>query len=100
MALEQMILETRPISDLRTHLNEIEEIAEQTWQPIVLTRNGKPKLVVMDSQAYNERIQHERIVLKLREAEIEEKYVKRTISLDSVKSRAQQIIDAAEKIHA
>jgi len=50
------IPEMRPISDLRTHLSEIEQIAKQTGEPVVLTRNGAASLVVLDSEEYNKRV--------------------------------------------
>ena len=78
----------RPVSELRTHLPEIEAIAQETGEPIILTKNGAAKLVVMDNEAFNEHLQHERAVRKLREAEIEARYTKeKPLSLDEVKER-------------
>ena len=37
---------------------------------------------------------------KLREAEIEEKYCPAAIPFDEVKARVEQLIDAAEQLHA
>jgi PHD/YefM family antitoxin component YafN of YafNO toxin-antitoxin module len=82
---------TRPISDLRTRLPEIEQTARETGEPIVLTRNGSPSLVVFDSDAYNERVQAERHIRKLREAEIEAKYRSEAYSLADSKARIQEI---------
>ena len=98
MPLPAMIPETRPISDLRTHLPEIERIAKQTGEPIVLTRNGAHTLVVQDSEAYNQRLQHERHIRKLREAEIEAQYRSEACSLEESKSRiaeTKKFIEAA-----
>ena len=95
-----LIPETRPISDLRTRLPEIEAAAKESAEPIVLTRNGKPTLVVFDSQAYNERIQRERHIAKLREAEIEEKYRLDAFSVDTSRKRISEIARFASECHA
>ena len=91
---------TRPISDLRTRLPEIEQTAHETGEPIVLTRNGSPSLVVFDSEAYNERVQAERHARKLREAEIEAKYRSETYSLSDSKARLQEIRSMLGMPHA
>lgn len=70
----------RPISDLRTDLNDVCVQARETRQPIFMTKNGKASLVVIDCAAYEEQRQHERYVHKLREAEIEAKYRSETVS--------------------
>lgn len=91
MPLPAMIPEMRPISDLRTHLPEIEAMAKETGEPVVLARNGVPTLVVLDCQAYNQAIQRERHIRKLREAEIEAKYCVETISVVESRERLAQI---------
>ena len=90
----------RPVSDLRTKLNEIEQDARETGCPVVLTKNGSAALVVMDSVAFDEHIRHERAVRKLREAEIEAKYQKGSYSHEDVRSRVQQLLEAARFVHA
>lgn len=100
MPVAELIPETRPISDLRTHLSEIEAAAKDSAEPIVLTRNGKPALVVIDSQAYNERIQRERHIAKLREAEIEEKYRTDSFTLEASRKRLEEIARYAKTVHA
>ena len=100
MSVSSMIPETRSISDLRTHLPEIEAFAKETGEPIVLVRNGVPTLVVMDCKAYNESIQRERHIRKLREAEIEARYVDRQYSLEESKQRMSAIAEALEAAHA
>lgn len=85
--------QVRPVSELRTHLPEIEQLAQETGEPIILTKNGAAKLVVMDNDAFNEHLQHERAVRKLREAEIEARYTKqKPLSLDAVKERVTAIL--------
>lgn len=90
----------RPISDLRTRLNEIEEEARESGRPVVLTRNGTATLVVLDSSAFDEHLRHERAVRKLREAEIEAKYVSESYSHEEVRARTQQLLDALRQAHA
>lgn len=86
----------RPVSELRTNLPEIEAMAQETGEPIILTKNGAAKLVVMDNEAFNEHLQHERAVRKLREAEIEARYTsEKPLSLDQVKERVASIITGA-----
>ncbi|WP_283170835.1 type II toxin-antitoxin system prevent-host-death family antitoxin [Curtanaerobium respiraculi] len=100
MAEPAPLYETRPISDLRTKLNDIEEHARTSKEPIVLTRNGKPSLIVMDGEAYEERRNAERFTRALREAEIEAKYRKKTVSLAESKQRVESIRTAIEMLHA
>ena len=64
----------RPISELRTNLNGICEDARDTQEPIFMTKNRKPALVIIDCKAYERQRQHDRYVPKLREAEIEASY--------------------------
>ena len=100
MAMQAALPQIRPISDLRTRLNEIENLARETREPIIMTKNGAASLVVIDSAAYDEHLQHERAVRKLREAEIEEKYRPAAVPYDEVKARVDQLIEAAERLHA
>ena len=82
-----------PISDLRTNLNAVCDIAEETGQPIYMTKNGKAKLVVFDSAAYEELVQSQRYAQKLREAEIEARYVDKTFSEDEADADMQRIFE-------
>ena len=100
MALAAAIPQTRPISDLRTHLSDIEDYAHATGEPIVLTRNGVASLVVMDSAAYNEAIARQRHIAKLREAEIEAKYRSETFSLQESRAHMAELAKLVEGIHA
>lgn len=90
----------RPVSDLRTKLHEIERDARETGRPVVLTKNGAASLVVMDSEAFDEHVRHERAVRKLREAEIEAKYLKESYSHDEVRARVQQLLETVRSAHA
>ena len=100
MSLPAELPSTYPISDLRTRLNDIEAEAHETRSPIILTRNGASTLIVMDCDAYNEQIRHERAVRKLREAEIEEQYRPESHSHDFVKERLAKIVETAEMLYA
>ena len=86
------IPDIRPISDLRTKLADIEASAKESGEPIVLVRNGTPSLVVFDSDAYNRRIEEERHVRMLREAEIESHYKSETISLEDSRARISELL--------
>ncbi len=64
----------RPITDMRTSLNDVCKQATETQEPVVLTKNGAACYVLLDSDAYNAAERRNRVYLALREAEIEEKY--------------------------
>lgn len=81
----------RPISDLRTDLNAICEMAQSTHDPIFMTKNGKTALVVMDSEAYEEQRLHDRFVLKLREAEVEAKYLASPVTQEQLDAKMAEI---------
>lgn len=88
----------RPISDLRTDLNGICEQASQSQQPIFMTKNGKASLVVIDCEAYERQRQHDRYVLKLREAELEQQYHPETVTRNEVSSHVNSIIAQAREL--
>lgn len=81
----------RPISDLRTNLNEVCDLARESQEPVFMTKNGKASLVVIDCKAYEEQRQHERSVQKLREAEIEARYREETVSQAELDEGMQRI---------
>ena len=84
----------RPISELRTNLNGICEDARNSQEPIFMTKNGKAALVVIDCDAYERQRQHDRYVLKLREAEIEAAYHPETVSQAQLDSHMADIFAA------
>lgn len=88
----------RPISDLRTNLNEVCDVARETQQPIFMTKNGSACLVVFDSAAYEHQRMHDQYVLKLREAEIEAQYKSDTVSVSDLDKRVNHIISEAKKL--
>lgn len=81
----------RPITDLRTQLNDVCAQATETGKPVVLTKNGVASYVLMDSDDYDAASQRNRIYLALREAEIEERYNPEVITLEESKSRVREI---------
>lgn len=90
----------RPISDLRTDLNDVCECARTTQQPIFMTKNGKASLVVIDCEAYEQQRMHDLYVMKLREAEIEARYMPEAVPLEEVDERVARILDDARKAYA
>ena len=70
----------RPVTDLRTNLNDVCDQARETGEPLIFTKNGRPSLIVMDSDAYEAQRQRDRIYLALRETEIERRFDPRTLS--------------------
>ena len=100
MTMTAALPQIRPISDLRTRLNEIENLARETQEPIIMTKNGTASLVVIDSDAYNDHLQHERAVRKHREADIEEKYRPGAVSYDDVKNRVDLLLEAVGHLDA
>ncbi len=77
----------RPITDLRTRLNDVCAQATETQKPVVLTKNGNASYVLMDSDAYEAVGRNNRLYLALREAEIEEQY--RPDALSEAESNAK-----------
>jgi prevent-host-death family protein len=54
----------RPITDLKNHTKELVREVADGGQPVVITQNGKPKVVVMDV-AQHDRLQDTLAMLKL-----------------------------------
>lgn len=88
----------RPISDLRTDLNDVCLQAKESQEPIFMTKNGKASLVVIDCEAYENQRQHERIVQKIREAEIEAKYRPEGIPFEEVEKELDELLAELEKL--
>lgn len=81
----------RPITDLRTHLNDVCAQASEAHEPIVLTKNGVASYVLMDSPTYESQVRSNRMFLALREAEIEEKYRPDPVSAKESDDRMREI---------
>lgn len=56
MVMQAALPQIRPISDLRTRLNDIENLARESREPIIMTKNGTASLIVIDSDAYDEHL--------------------------------------------
>ena len=83
--------EIRPITDLRTRLNEVCSQATENQEPIILTKNGSAAYVLMDSDAFDAIERRNRVYLALREAEIEEKYRPEPLSEEESNARMKDI---------
>ncbi len=81
----------RPITDLRTKLNDVCELASTSQEPVVLTKNGVSSFVLMDSAAYDAAERRNRVYLALREAEIEEKYRPQALTEDEANARMREV---------
>ena len=84
----------RPITDLRTKMNEVCNQATELQEPIVLTKNGTAAYVLMDSQTYEGIEQRERVYLALKEAELEEKYRPESVSAKESDEQIAAIFEA------
>jgi prevent-host-death family protein len=54
----------RPITDLKNHTKELVQEVADGGEPVVITQNGKPKVVVMDVEQHD-RLQDTLAMLKL-----------------------------------
>ena len=81
----------RPITDLRTQLNDVCTQATETQEPVVLTKNGVASYVLMDSGAYESAERRNRVYLALREAEIEEQYRPEAVSAEESDTKMREI---------
>ena len=74
-----------------TDLNSICDQTPAAQQPIFMTKNGKISLAAIDRQAYERERQHERMVHKIREAKIESRYIKETVSQEQLDDKMGEI---------
>lgn len=81
----------RPITDLRTQLNDVCTQATATQEPVVLTKNGVASYVLMDSGAYETAERRNRVYLALRETEIEERYRPEAVSAEESNAKMSEI---------
>ena len=81
----------RPITDLRTQLNDVCAQATETQEPVVLTKNGAASYVLLDHNAYDAMNRSMRTYLALREAEIEEKYSPEPLSAQESDAKMREI---------
>lgn len=50
----------KPSSDLQRNIGSIYELCRETGEPVYITRNGEANLVVMDAEAFDERMDLQR----------------------------------------
>lgn len=82
----------RAVSDLRNHFKEITEFAENSKEPVFLTKNGKGTLVVMSLDAYEQDLFETETYLKLKEAEYQAKSDTSRVSYKDARARAVSAI--------
>lgn len=90
-ALLQPLPLIRPITDMRTQLNDVCTQATETQEPIVLTKNGVASYVLMDSDAYGAAERRNRVYLALRESEIEERYRPEALTAEESDEKMREI---------
>ena len=83
MVMQAALPQIRPISDLRTRLNDIENLARESREPIIMTKNGTASLIVIDSDAYDEHLHHALHNRKRSHIKISAKGLKTRIENDS-----------------
>ena len=93
-SLARPIPNIRPITDLRTRLNEVCRQATDTQEPVVLTKNGTSAYVLVDCDVYNQQARSNRLAMALREAEIEEKYHPNAVPKEQADKRMTQIFES------
>ena len=83
----------RPITDLKNRTKELVREVSEGGQPIVITQNGKPKVVVMDVEQHD-RLQDTLAMLKIL-AQSQESLTRtgRTYSSTEVRRRAKAVLD-------
>ncbi len=85
----------RAVSDLRNHFKEVTEFAEQSKEPVFLTKNGRGSLVVMSMEAYEQNLFQTETYLKLKEAEYQAKTGAPRVSYRDARARAMSAIKGA-----
>lgn len=100
-----------PVSDLRSKLGEIENICSNNKETVLLTKNGRSKLVIIDAIAYEkeqnelENLRKEVIEYKfalevhqgLLEAEVNSRRDNVKFTLEDLKKGAEEIINGDTK---
>ncbi len=67
--MSESIPNIKPITELRNNFNEVADICRDEHQPVFLTRNGHPDLVIMSQAAYERRMAKLEVYEKLWEAQ-------------------------------
>ncbi len=90
-----IMLEIRPVSDLRNKFTEIEKIIEN-GQPVFLTKNGYGRMVVMSMNSYAKLSGD--INAYMADADYEADHNPVRLTHDQVFSRLREIVDDAEEL--
>jgi prevent-host-death family protein len=87
----------RPITDLKTHTKEVVDQAVHSGEPVLITQNGRPSVVLIDAKRHDE-AQATLAMLKLL-AQSQESLARgdRTYSGDEVGRKAHAAIERARK---
>jgi prevent-host-death family protein len=89
-----IMMQIRPVSDLRNKFPEIENVVMKTGQPVFLTKNGYGSMVVMSLEKYAELTDD--IELKLDEADKVAEISDVRYSHEEVFTRARARINAGQ----
>lgn len=87
-----MMIQIRPVSDLRNKFPEIEDIVVREGQTVYLTKNGYGTMVVLSLEKYAELT--DEVELKLDEADKEADSIDTRYTHDEVFSRVRKRINA------
>jgi prevent-host-death family protein len=86
----------RPITELKNRTKALLREVVESGQPVVITQNGKPQVVVMDA-AEHDRLQDTLAMLKLLAQSVDSLARTRTSSSADVRRRAKLALDKARR---
>ena len=86
----------RPITDLKNHTKALVREVVDTGQPVLITQNGEPRVVVMDA-AEHDRLQDTLAMLKLLAQSVHSAAREPLVSTDVVRARARTAMDRARR---
>jgi prevent-host-death family protein len=87
----------RPITDLKNRTKELVREVADGGQPVVITQNGKPRVVLMDV-AQHDRLQDTLAMLKLlAQSQVSLAQTRRVYSTAEVRRRARAALEKAAK---
>ncbi len=91
---DSLVLEIRPVSDLRNKFTEIEKVVE-AGQPVFLTKNGYGRMVIMSMGTYAKLSGD--IHAYIAESDYEADHSSMRLTHDQVFSKLREIVDGEEK---
>lgn len=87
----------RPITDLKNRTKELVREVADGGQPVVITQNGKPRIVLMDVEQHD-RLQDTLAMLKLlAQSQVSLTQTRRVSSSAEVRRRAKAALEKAAK---